>query len=127
MGIRWEEIDMSLILTHRLSNSVRGNTSVTDAEAGNIKAWDLKFRPRIMDEVRSPVGKDQRRLPTSLIVSRTAIAGQAWQWKLSRQVPKKKTMRRTRGHTRSETSGICCEDLERQCELAKFRMEKRKQ
>jgi hypothetical protein len=42
MGIRWEEIDANLILTHRLSKSVHGNDAIMDTEAGTIKAWDLR-------------------------------------------------------------------------------------
>jgi hypothetical protein len=58
MGFRWEEIDANLILTHRLSKSVRGNKNVIDTEAGKVKAWDLRACPMVMDELRTLVSKE---------------------------------------------------------------------
>jgi hypothetical protein len=58
MGIRWEEIDANLILTHRLSKSVRGAANVMDPEEGKTKAWDLRACPMVMDELRKLAGKD---------------------------------------------------------------------
>jgi hypothetical protein len=57
MGLRWEQIDSNLILTHRLSKSVRGRDNVMDPEEGKTAVWDLRTCPMIMDELRCLVGK----------------------------------------------------------------------
>jgi hypothetical protein len=57
MGLRWEQIDVNLILTHRLSKSVRGRNNVIDPEEGKTAVWDLRTCPMIMDELRRLVGK----------------------------------------------------------------------
>jgi hypothetical protein len=59
MGMRWDEIDKNLILTHRLSKSVRGAAAVQDPKAGKIKAWDLRAYPMIMEELHRVAGKDE--------------------------------------------------------------------
>jgi hypothetical protein len=59
MGMRWDEVDENLVLTHRLSKSLRGKDAVMDREAGEVKAWDLPDFPMIMDEVRRIAGKQQ--------------------------------------------------------------------
>jgi hypothetical protein len=64
MGMRWEDIDADLILTHRLSKSVRGRKNLMDADVGTMKSWDLKVYPMIMDELAcGPV--DRAKLPAS--------------------------------------------------------------
>lgn len=51
MGFRWEEVSPSLVLTHRLSKSVRGNDNIADLDAGKTKEFDLTARPLIMAEL----------------------------------------------------------------------------
>jgi hypothetical protein len=51
LGMRWEDIDHNMVLTHRLSKSLRGKDAVMDPEAGKVKAWDLREYPMIMDEL----------------------------------------------------------------------------
>lgn len=50
-GLRWEEIDADLILTHRISKSIRGRRGVLDPDAGKIKRFDLKAYPMVMEEL----------------------------------------------------------------------------
>jgi len=57
LGMRWEDIDENMTLTHRLSKSLRGKDAVMDPEAGKTKAWDLREHPMVMDELRRRVGK----------------------------------------------------------------------
>jgi hypothetical protein len=52
LGMRWEDIDENMTLTHRLSKSLRSKDAVMDAEAGKVKAWDLREYPMIVDELR---------------------------------------------------------------------------
>jgi len=50
-GIDWREISDSLILTHRLSKSLRGRSAILDPAAGKTKVFDLKLYPGIMEEL----------------------------------------------------------------------------
>jgi hypothetical protein len=59
LGMRWEDIDENMTLTHRLSKSLRGKDAVMDPEAGKTKAWDLREHPMIMDELRRIAGKTE--------------------------------------------------------------------
>jgi hypothetical protein len=88
MGLRWEEIDDTLILRHRLSKSVRGREAVMDAEAGKTKAWDLAACPMVMDELRRVAGKDgftRADLPASgpLIICERRYGGERRPWTAS--------------------------------------------
>jgi hypothetical protein len=81
MGIRWEEIDQNLVLTHRLSKSLRGKNAVMDADAGKVKAWDLHDYPMIMDELSCLVGKPEfarADLPTSGPLITCEATGRPW-------------------------------------------------
>lgn len=82
IGMRWEEIDANLILTHRLSKSLRGKDAMMDADAGKVKVWDLRDYPMIMDELRRITGSDmfgRADLPASgpLIVNENT--GRPWE------------------------------------------------
>jgi hypothetical protein len=67
MGLRWEQIDVDLILKHRLSKSVRGRNNVMNPDIGTVKGWDLKAYPMIMEELARLCGGvvDRSALPTS--------------------------------------------------------------
>lgn len=83
MGIRWDQIDADMILQHRLSKSLHGKDSVMDADAGQIKAWDLRVYPMIMEELARLVGSpvDRAKLPASgpLIVGDSSrMGGRPW-------------------------------------------------
>jgi hypothetical protein len=73
-GLRWEEIDVNLILRHRLSKSIHGAETVMDPKAGIWKAWDLHEYPMVMDELARLCGGivDRGLLPAAgpLIVNR---------------------------------------------------------
>jgi hypothetical protein len=51
-GLHWKEVSPDLILTHRLSKSLRGRNAVTDPNAGKIEHFDLKSYPMILDELQ---------------------------------------------------------------------------
>ncbi len=51
-GITYEEISQDLILTHRLSKSLRGRDAINDPAAGKIESFDLKAYPMVMDELQ---------------------------------------------------------------------------
>jgi integrase len=50
-GIAWHEIDQNLMLTHRISKSVKGRSRVADQKAGITKVWNLHSYPMIMEEL----------------------------------------------------------------------------
>lgn len=50
-GLDWREISAELILTHRLSKSLRGRRAVADKKAGKTKVFDLKLYPMVMEEI----------------------------------------------------------------------------
>jgi hypothetical protein len=80
MGFRWKEIDTDLVLTHRLSKSVRGAKNLNDPEAGKTKAWDLRAYPMVMDELARLCGGevDRAKLPASGPVIVNERTG--WPW-----------------------------------------------
>lgn len=81
VGIRWEEIDKNLILTHRLSKSIHGKDAVNDADDGKLKAWCLSDFPMIMDELRHVAGKERftrADLPTSGALVICESIGRPW-------------------------------------------------
>jgi hypothetical protein len=51
VGIDWSEIDADLILTHSLSKSRRGRHALADRKSGNVKTFDLKLYPMVMEEI----------------------------------------------------------------------------
>jgi hypothetical protein len=51
-GIRWSEISDDMILTHRLSKSLRGRDAVLDPTAGKTEAFDLRAYPMVMEEMQ---------------------------------------------------------------------------
>lgn len=51
VGITWREISPELMLTHRLSKSLRGRHAVNDRLAGKVKRFDLTLSPMIMAEL----------------------------------------------------------------------------
>jgi len=62
IGFRWEEIDQSMNLTHRLSKSIRGRDAVADADEGKVKLWSLPLYPPIMEELALIAGVPVSRL-----------------------------------------------------------------
>src|SRR6476646_496322 len=51
-GIGWKEISPDLILTHRLSKSLRGKNAVLNPSAGKTEVFDLKNYPMVMEELQ---------------------------------------------------------------------------
>lgn len=49
-GIHWREITDGLILTHKLSKSMRGRKGLV-SPGGKVRSWDLKLSPMIMEEL----------------------------------------------------------------------------
>lgn len=52
VGIQWREIDKNLILKHRVSKTLKGRHALADREAGELRTWDLKLYPMIMEELQ---------------------------------------------------------------------------
>lgn len=50
-GLDWREISSDLILTHRLSKSLRGRRAVADKRAGKTKVFNLNLYPMVMEEI----------------------------------------------------------------------------
>lgn len=50
-GIDWRNATPDLILTHRLSKSLRGRTAIADPKAGKVKKFDLRLYPMIMEDL----------------------------------------------------------------------------
>ncbi len=78
--LRWEEIDASLILKHRLSKSIHGAQAVMDPEAGTLKAWDLRSYPMIMEELARLCGGpvERAKLPAKGPVIINESTGAPW-------------------------------------------------
>lgn len=57
-GLRWREVSPDLILTHRISKSVRGRAAVADRNAGKIESYDLREYPMIMEEMHALPGSN---------------------------------------------------------------------
>jgi hypothetical protein len=51
-GLHWKEISPDLILTHRLSKSLRGRNAVLDPASGKTEMFDLKAYPMVMEELQ---------------------------------------------------------------------------
>src|SRR5262249_23708155 len=76
-------IDENLILTHRLSKSLRGKNTVMDEDAGKTKSWDLRACPLVMDELRGLAGKDhieRSDLPMSGPIIVCETIGRPWSY-----------------------------------------------
>lgn len=50
-GIDWRNVSSTLILTHRLSKSLRGRTAIADPRAGKVKRFDLNLYPMVMEDL----------------------------------------------------------------------------
>lgn len=50
-GLRWDEIDANMTLTHRVSKSIRGKRALAKAESGKTKEWRLNLYPMVMEEL----------------------------------------------------------------------------
>jgi hypothetical protein len=71
LGVDWREVSPDLILTHRLSKSLRGRRAISDPRAGKIKRYDLKLSPMVMEEIsKIPV---ERRVGPMIIDERTRL------------------------------------------------------
>lgn len=57
-GLHWKEITEDLILTHRLSKSLRGRQAITDPTAGKTETFDLKAYPMVMEELAHITRRD---------------------------------------------------------------------
>lgn len=51
-GLHWKEISDDLILTHRISKSLRGRDAISDPSAGKTETFDLKAYPMVMEELQ---------------------------------------------------------------------------
>lgn len=51
VGIDWREISADLILTHRLSKSLKGRAAIADRNSGKEKVYDLKLYSMVMEEL----------------------------------------------------------------------------
>jgi hypothetical protein len=50
-GITWNEIDENLVLTHRLSKSLRGRDAIMKTGEGKTERYDLTVYPMVMEEL----------------------------------------------------------------------------
>ncbi|RYX87009.1 MAG: hypothetical protein EON84_21190, partial [Bradyrhizobiaceae bacterium] len=50
-GVDWSEVDSAMLLTHRISKSIRGKRAMADQEAGKTKRFQLTLYPMIMEEL----------------------------------------------------------------------------
>jgi hypothetical protein len=50
-GIHWKEVSSDMILTHRLSKSLRGRNAILDPTAGKLEQFDLTTYPMVMEEL----------------------------------------------------------------------------
>lgn len=50
-GIHWNEIDENLVLTHRLSKSLRGRNAIMKPGEGKVELFDLTAYPMVMEEL----------------------------------------------------------------------------
>jgi hypothetical protein len=50
-GIHWKEVSPELILTHRLSKSLKGREAINDPTAGKTESFDLKRYSMVMEEL----------------------------------------------------------------------------
>lgn len=56
-GMHWKNAE-GLLITHRLSKSIRGRKGILDPESGKTKQFDLSLYPMVMEELaRIPVEK----------------------------------------------------------------------
>lgn len=70
-GIDWREVSKDLILTHRLSKSLRGRRAIADPDAGKTKVYDLKLYPMVMEDLASI--PPERRVGPIIIDERTGL------------------------------------------------------
>lgn len=61
-GIQWSEIDANLILTHRLSKSLRGRSAIMKPGEGKKERYDLTAYPMVMEEL-AKITPEQRAGP----------------------------------------------------------------
>ena len=71
MGLRWEEISTDLILTHRLSKSLRGRDAILNPQAGKTEQYDLRSYPMVMEEL-AHIAPERRHGPV-VIFERTGL------------------------------------------------------
>lgn len=70
-GFHWREVDKNLTLDHRLSKSLRGREAITDPRAGELKVWDLRRYPMVMEELA--LIPDGRRTGPMVVDERTRL------------------------------------------------------
>jgi hypothetical protein len=50
-GFDWKELSVDLVLTHRLSKSLRGRTAIANRKTGKTKEYVLSLYPMVMEEL----------------------------------------------------------------------------
>jgi hypothetical protein len=50
-GFRWERLDSSFRLTHRISKSLRGRRALVSPDAGKVMTWNLWLYPSVIEEL----------------------------------------------------------------------------
>lgn len=64
-GMSWQNAS-GLVITHRLSKSIRGRDGILDLNAGKVKSFDLRLYPMVMEELArvhdrtGPLVKEER-------------------------------------------------------------------
>lgn len=86
-GFRWENLDQNMMLTHRLSKSIRGRRAMSDPDAGKALPWNLLLYPSVMEElclmVGVPLGQLRRdMLPASGPMIVAEHSGKPWRQKV---------------------------------------------
>jgi integrase len=71
VGVHWEEVSPDLILTHRLSKSIRGRHGIADANVGKIKKFDLKLYPMVLEQLQHV--PPERRVGPMVVCESTAL------------------------------------------------------
>lgn len=117
-GIHWNEIDQNMVLTHRLSKSLRGRNAVMKPGEGKVERYDLTAYPMVIEELaRIPVAQREGAL---VVAEHTGIPWRqkmfAEKWRLvatAAGVPKTTQNRDSRAGaiTEGRKSGASLEDL----------------
>lgn len=86
-GFRWDALDQNMILTHRLSKSIRGRRAMASADSGKVKRWNLTLYPSVMVELAALAGvpvEQLRRdvLPASGPMIIAEHSGRPWRQKV---------------------------------------------
>jgi hypothetical protein len=80
IGLQWSEVSSDLILTHRLSKSIRGRAGIGDDRVGKVKVYDLKLYPLVIEQLQH-IAPEQRSGPMVICES----TGLPWQMRWFRK------------------------------------------